>query len=199
LNFGTLLTSNPSLNAYNYTTTPSYLSSASDGKAIGFAPKLKVLVGSAGNVSTIANNATLQMTAVVTDSLSAFSPTVTWTANSTQGSTINASTGMFTAGDIDETGIIISATTAYGYAGTKLINVDSVTGINTPFYNSVRVFQNGSTFKVLGIEDTAYTVYSITGRHVSIGYIQDGTFRMNADKGVYLLKVNGRVAKFVIR
>jgi hypothetical protein len=199
VNFGTLLTTNPLLNTYNYTTVASYMHAATDGKAIGFAPKLKVVVTSIDNANTILKNSTLQMMAVVTDSLSAFSPAVTWTTNSTQGSTIDASTGLFTAGNIDEAGIVNTASTAYGYAGTKLINVDSVTGINTPFYNSLRLLQNGSTFKVLGIADTAYTLYSITGSLISIGNIENGIFRMNANKGVYVLKANGKVVRFIVK
>jgi hypothetical protein len=198
VNFGTLLTTNPLLNTYNYTTAASYMHVATDGKAIGFAPKLNVVVTSFDNANTIQKNSTLQMTAVVTDSLSAFSPAVTWTTNSTQGSTIDASTGLFTASNNDET-VIITATTDYGYFGTKTINVSTVSGLNNASTNAVRILQNTTNYKVLGIEDTAYTVYSITGSLISIGNIENGIFRMNANKGVYVLKANGKVVRFIVK
>jgi hypothetical protein len=196
LNFGTLLTSNPSLNAYNYTTTPSYLSSASDGKAIGFAPKLKVLVGSEGNVSTIANNATLQMTAVVTDSLSAFSPTVTWTTNSTQGSTIDASTGLFTAGNIDEAGIVITASTAYGYVGIKTITVGSPQMIGRGSKNEEPCFDPklsivNSSLLIQNIgENATIRVFDILG-HIIITkteYNNYAEIKLNS-RGIYVVSI----------
>jgi hypothetical protein len=130
--------------------------------------------------------------------LSAFSPAVTWTTNSTQGSTIDASTGLFTASNNDET-VIITATTDYGYFGTKTINVSTVSGLNNASTNAVRILQNTTNYKVLGIEDTAYTVYSITGSLISIGNIENGIFRMNANKGVYVLKANGKVVRFIVK
>ena len=123
-NFGTPLTTNPSLNTYNYTTESTYMAGATDGKAIGYSPRLKMTVSSAGDVTSISGNTTLQMTAAVTDSLSAFSPAVTWSTNATNGSTIS-STGLFTAGATSQAGIVITATTAYGYVATKTIDVTS--------------------------------------------------------------------------
>jgi hypothetical protein len=65
--------------------------------------------------------------------------------------------------------------------------------------NTFTVAQSGTNFTVNGIADAAYTVYSVSGSQVATGVIKAGNFQMNANKGIYLLKVNGQVAKFSVR
>jgi hypothetical protein len=65
--------------------------------------------------------------------------------------------------------------------------------------NAFTVAQSGANFTVNGIADAAYAVYSVNGSQVSTGVIKTGMFNMNANKGIYLLKVNGKVAKFTVQ
>jgi hypothetical protein len=104
----TTLLSNPSLHStYKYATASAYMTSATDGKSIGFAPKLSVSVSP--TTASILKNATQQFTTIVVDTLSAYSPSVSWSA--TSGS-INSS-GLFT-GSTFGSGITITANTGYG-------------------------------------------------------------------------------------
>ena len=65
--------------------------------------------------------------------------------------------------------------------------------------NAFNVAQSGANFTVNGIADATYAVYSVNGSQVSTGVIKAGMFNMNANKGIYLLKVNEQVAKFFVR
>jgi len=65
--------------------------------------------------------------------------------------------------------------------------------------NNFTVSQAGANFKINGIADTAFTVYAVGGSQVATGVIVDGNFQMTANKGIYILKSNGQVAKFAVR
>jgi hypothetical protein len=77
-------------------------------------------------------------------------------------------------------------------SGTTAINSSSAA-------NTFTVAQSGANFTVNGIADAAYTVYSVSGSQVAIGVLKAGNFKLNANKGIYLLKVNVQVAKFSVR
>ncbi|MDD2797376.1 MAG: hypothetical protein PHV20_02160 [Bacteroidales bacterium] len=114
---GTTLLSNPSLQStYKYATASAYMTTATDGKSIGFAPKLKLTVSP--STASILKNATQQFTATVVDTLSAYSPSVSWSA--TSGS-INGS-GLFTGSTIGSS-ITITANTGYGQTTTATAEV----------------------------------------------------------------------------
>lgn len=65
--------------------------------------------------------------------------------------------------------------------------------------NKLTISQTGVNFKINGIADAAFTVYSVGGSQVATGVIVDGNFQMTANKGIYILKSNGQVAKFAVR
>jgi hypothetical protein len=65
--------------------------------------------------------------------------------------------------------------------------------------NTFSIAQTGANFTVNGIADATYAVYSVNGSQVATGVIKAGMFNMNANKGIYLLKVNEQVAKFSVR
>ena len=65
--------------------------------------------------------------------------------------------------------------------------------------NKLTISQTGANFKINGIADAAFTVYSVGGSQVATGVIVDGNFQMTANKGIYILKSNGQVAKFAVR
>lgn len=201
---GTYGTLNPALDAtYYYASEPTYLTAGADGKSIGYHPVLTITVATEGDVSTVLKNSTLQFSATVTDSLSAFSPSVSWSTNAANGSTIDAVSGLFTAGATDESNIIVTATSDYGYVSTKTISVSSTTNatnLNKINNQALYVVQNGKKFIVKGVTNNAYSVYSLNGCQVASGLIKDGNIQLNnLNQGIYLLKTNGQVAKFVVR
>lgn len=119
---GTTLLANPTKNSFDYATSITYINAASDGKAIGFSPKLKVVVSPL--TASILKDDTQQYSAVLSDSISAFIPlvsTLNWT--STAGS-INIS-GSYT-GSVAGSSITVTAN-SYGCKGFASVKV---TGVN---------------------------------------------------------------------
>jgi hypothetical protein len=93
-------------------------------KTIAVTPAFRVVVSSAGNLNSILRNDTLQLSALVTDSLSTITPTITWSTNATNGSAIS-SNGLFTAGNTAQAGIVVTATASTYGSGTKTIYVNA--------------------------------------------------------------------------
>ena len=80
----------------------------------------------------------------------------------------------------------------------EVVNV--TTGLFTPRSASTIILaQKGNEFIVRGIEDAPYTVYSVNGTQLVSGNIVNGTMNFNLNKGIYLLKTNGQMAKFAVR
>jgi hypothetical protein len=74
------------------------------------------------------------------------------------------------------------------------------TGLITPqSESSLTVTQQGNSFTVIGIDNANYAVYSIAGTEVANGQLTNSKMQLSLNKGIYLLKANGLVAKFTVR
>lgn len=192
---GSYSTTDPALNStYHYATENSYLAAGSDGKSIGYAPVLTVNVATDDNMKTVPKNTTLQCSATVIDLLSPFSPAVTWSTNATNGSTIDA-TGLFTAGATDESGIVVTAATAYGYVGTTTVNVGEITDIDQFPNLSLSVYSTGKKImvKMSKADHTGIiTLYSILGQKIMSTQAtgESTVLNVNLTTGIYLVSVN---------
>ncbi|MDD2797352.1 MAG: T9SS type A sorting domain-containing protein [Bacteroidales bacterium] len=117
----TTILANPSLNAQGYATSATYIAAANDGKSIGYSPKLNVVVSPTS--ATILKNGMLQFNAVLTDSISAYVPsvnTISWSASS--GSI--SGTGLYT-GTLAGSSIAVNAN-SYGCRGQAFVKVNGV-------------------------------------------------------------------------
>jgi hypothetical protein len=128
-------------------------------------------------------------------------------ASSSTGATTTAANPILTLDPALDLTTGVTTQASYLNAGTdgKTIGYYGVSDLNTDFStvssaaNTFTVAQLGANFTVNGIADAAYTVYSVSGSQVATGVIKAGNFQMNANKGIYMLKVNGQVAKFSVR
>lgn len=82
-----------------------------------------------------------------------------------------------------------------GYVATGI-----TTAVSKPTTaNNFTVAQSGTNFTLKGIKDAAYTVYSVIGSQVATGVTKGGEFKLSANKGIYILKTNEKVAKFTVK
>jgi hypothetical protein len=80
----------------------------------------------------------------------------------------------------------------------EAINVK--TGLFTPrSVATLAVSQQGNVFTVKGIDNSNYAVYSVAGNELVNGQITNNKMQLSLNKGIYLLKANGQVAKFAVR
>jgi hypothetical protein len=121
---GTYISSNPTINSYNYATAATHTTTAADGKAIGFSPKLNITVSP--STATVNANQTKQFSATVTDSLSAFVPALNWSATAGY---VDA-TGLYTANTAGNN--IAVAASGYGFSGNATVNVGGINVNITP-------------------------------------------------------------------
>ena len=76
----------------------------------------------------------------------------------------------------------------------------SATGLFTPrSVATLSVTQQGNVFTVKGIENSNYAIYSVAGSELANGQITNNKMQLNLNKGIYLLKANGQVAKFAVK
>jgi hypothetical protein len=76
----------------------------------------------------------------------------------------------------------------------------SATGLFTPSsVATLTVTQQGNTFAVKGVDNANYAVYSVAGTEVANGQLTNNKMQLSLNKGIYLLKANGQVAKFAVR
>jgi hypothetical protein len=74
------------------------------------------------------------------------------------------------------------------------------TGLFTPrSVATLSVSQQGTVFTLKGIDNANYAVYSVAGSEVANGQIINNKMQLNLNKGIYLLKANGQVAKFAVK
>jgi hypothetical protein len=74
------------------------------------------------------------------------------------------------------------------------------TGLFTPrSVATLTVTQHGNTFTVKGMDNANYAVYSVAGTEVANGQLTNNKMQLGLNKGIYLLKANGQVAKFTVR
>ena len=96
--------------------------------------------------------------------------------------------------------------TGFSNNGTdgKTIGYYGVSGLGTSISKTTNndlltAYQNGSDLIVCGIADSAYSIYSINGLRISTGIIKGGIVKLNSlAKGIYILKSNNQVAKFIL-
>ena len=76
----------------------------------------------------------------------------------------------------------------------------TTTSFSTVKNDRLTVVQNESKFKVNNADNDDYTVYSINGLIISSGKLSNGYFCLNNyNKGIYFLKSNNTVVKFIAR
>jgi hypothetical protein len=76
----------------------------------------------------------------------------------------------------------------------------SATGLFTPrSVATLSVSQQGNVFTVKGIDNANYAIYSVAGSELANGQITNNKMQLSLNKGIYLLKTNGQVAKFAVR
>jgi hypothetical protein len=75
----------------------------------------------------------------------------------------------------------------------------AVKNTSATILNKMSVIQNGNSFTLKGIENAPYAVYSVNGSLVANGQVVNGKMNLNINKGIYVLKANGQVAKFAVR
>lgn len=63
---------------------------------------------------------------------------------------------------------------------------------------TLTISQQGSMFTVKGTTDGSYSIFSTNGSHVAEGNIINQTMNLNLDRGIYILKSNGKTAKFYV-
>lgn len=88
------------------------------------------------------------------------------------------------------------------YESNELTTESIKTGLAnvSPNVNILTVSQNGSYFRVKGVVEATYSVYSISGCQVATGQIVNESMQLNGlSQGIYLLKTNGQVAKFTVK
>lgn len=75
----------------------------------------------------------------------------------------------------------------------------SVKNTSATIFDNLSVIQNGTSFTVNGSENAPYAVYSVNGSLVANGQVVNGKMNLNLNKGIYVLKTNGQVAKFAVK
>jgi hypothetical protein len=65
--------------------------------------------------------------------------------------------------------------------------------------NKITISQNGSAFSVNNATNEPYSIFSASGCLVANGQIVNEKINLNLNKGIYILKTNGKVAKFTVK
>jgi hypothetical protein len=81
----------------------------------------------------------------------------------------------------------------------EVVNASTTGLISTRSDATLNVSQQANGFTVSGISNAKYAVYTVGGSQVATGVIVGGEFQMATNKGIYILKTNGKVAKFAVK
>jgi hypothetical protein len=101
----------------------------------------------------------------------------------------------------------VATASVYNNAGSdgKTIGYVGPNGIPTAIKNQTQtaskalsVIQNGTSFTI-NSPNAPFAVYATSGSQVANGQLVNGTMNLNLNKGIYILKSNGQVAKFAVR
>jgi hypothetical protein len=84
-----------------------------------------------------------------------------------------------------------------GYVGPSGISTDIQNQLQIA-NNAISIIQNGSTFTI-STDNAPFAVYATNGSQVAKGQIINGKINLNLNKGIYILKSNGKVAKFTVK
>ncbi|MCE5175568.1 MAG: T9SS type A sorting domain-containing protein [Bacteroidales bacterium] len=87
------------------------------------------------------------------------------------------------------------------YESNSMTVEDLTTSVKPVTSNTqIEIFQNNNFFRVNGVDNADYTIYNVSGNRIVNGKIVNGEMILNSlARGLYFLKTNGQVAKFVIK
>jgi len=166
-------------------------------------PVTGIEVSSAGDVTTVTLDATLQMSAVVTPG-DATMGGVWWSVmDGTGKATIDASTGLLTPVEKGSVTVVASAKDESGVRTTMEIDVLWATGISQPTTTDIKVYPNpvGSTLHiVLSSVNETVTVYNSVGakmKEVIVTGTETSVDVSELASGFYFVKAGDAVVKFI--
>ena len=86
-----------------------------------------------------------------------------------------------------------------GYYASETLTTTTVSELNSE--QKLSIIQKTETYYVNGVKDnTIYKVYSLSGCQLANGLINNGLFKINnLSQGIYFLRVNNNVCKFIVK